>query len=495
MVGREQRISVVRGYVPAKVQRDGAKLLAIEFREMRGDKTFEAAAETFADCTYEGDLLALAGAKYRVGREGRAEYNEPHAGRVFMRATLKPPSAEAEALAEQHQKLKLRPFLGYQEILPASTGAADGVVQACNYRTMLSTDASKSLRVAEPANLDPYFLKSLEVYSGVESVPNGKFSWNRPQIIGLQTGYVEADWPKRQQIMDEHWETTLALLYFLQNDRSVPEKVREGWSKYGLATDEFVDNGHRPYEMYVREARRLVGRYVFTEHDALLANNSARAPIHADSIAMTEWYLDTHGCTTDRVPGSLEEGKMMLHQETFPGQIPYAATLPKEIDNLLVPVCLSATHVAWGTVRLEPVWMQTGEAVAFAAKLAHGLRIAPAQLDADRLVRTLARHKSMITFFNDVDVASSDGWVAAAEYFGTKGFFADYDIRPEEPLKPATAKVWADGLERLRAGTLDPTAMARAVALAERNDTSPSAPAESKQTRAAALEQMFSQLP
>jgi hypothetical protein len=242
--------------------------------------------------------------------------------------------------------------------------------------------------------------------------------------------------------------------------------------------------------MYIRETRRLVGRYVFTEHDAVLSQDSSHAPVHADSVAMTEWYLDTHGCTIDRVPDSLDEGKMMLHQETFPGQIPYRCLLPKDVDNLLVPVCLSATHVAWGTVRLEPVWMQTGESAGFAAAMAVKDGVEPAKIDTDRLVRRLAEQRSMISFFNDVDVSSDEPWVAAAEYFGTKGFFADYDVRPTEPLKTTTAKVWADGFDQLIAGKLDPAAFMRAVAAAEHGDSS-----SVSESRAAALVRMFKQLP
>jgi hypothetical protein len=262
-------------------------------------------------------------------------------------------------------------------------------------------------------------------------------------------------WPTRQRIMDEHREMTLGLLYFLQNDLTVPEIVRRAFQQYGLAKDEYADHGHRPYEMYVREARRMRGRAVYTEHDAELAPNTKRAPVHADGIAMTEWYLDSHSCTTARVPGGLEEGKMMLHQETFPGQIPYHCLLPKELDNLLVPVCLSATHVAWGTVRLEPVWMETGEAAGMAAALAHKNNVAPAQLDADALVRQLCRQRFMVSFFNDVDVSAAEPWIPAAEYFGTQGFFHDHNVRVDEPLKRPTAAAWLAGLAGLRAGKHD----------------------------------------
>jgi len=173
---------------------------------------------------------------------------------------------------------------------------------------------------------------------------------------------------------------------------------------------------------YIREARRITGRAILTEHDANLAPGLLRAPVQADSIAFTEWYMDSHSCTTARVPGGLDEGKAMLEKETFPAQIPYRCLLPKGVDNLLVPVCLSATHVAWGTVRLEPVFMQTGEAAGLATALALRDKTTPAQLDSDQLVRALCERHSMVSFFNDADVGGKETSVAAAQYFGTKGF-------------------------------------------------------------------------
>jgi hypothetical protein len=335
---------------------------------------------------------------------------------------------------------------------------------------MLTTDPANRVPISKPANYDPYFLKSLEIFSGVESIPNGKFGWNRPQLVGRQTAYVEGDRAVRQRIKDEHWEMTLGLLYFLQNDPSVPENVRRAWLEYGLARDEFADNGHRPYEIYVREARRISGRAIYTQHDAMLAPGLRRAPVHADSIAMTEWYMDSHSCTTARVPGGLDEGKAMLHQETFPGQVPYRCLLPQGVDNLLVPVCLSATHVAWGTVRLEPVFMQTGESAGLAAALALKNKTTPAQLNPDQLVRALCERRSMVTFFNDVNVGGDEKWISAAQYFGTKGFFHDYNARMAEPLKSATGRAWVDGFAKLLKGELDPNGLAHAVAEAESNN-------------------------
>src|SRR5205085_2392775 len=149
--------------------------------------------------------------------------------------------------------------------------------------------------------------------------------------------------------------------------------------------------------------------------------------------------------------------------------ISYRCLLPQGVDNLLVPVCLSATHVAWGTVRLEPVWMQTGEAAGMAAALALKNKTTPAELNPDELVRALCERRSMVTFFNDVNVSGDEKWIPAVQYFGTKGFFHNYNARMAEPLKSSTCKAWADGFAKLLKGELDPNALAHVVAEAEQS--------------------------
>jgi hypothetical protein len=260
--------------------------------------------------------------------------------------------------------------------------------------------------------------------------------------------------------------------------------------EYGLAKDEFADNGHRPYEMYIREARRITARTIFTQHDAMPAPGLNRAPVHSDSIAATEWYMDSHACTIVRVLGSMEEGKAMLHQETFPGQLPWRTLLPQGVDNLLVPVCLGATHVAWGTVRLEPVFMQTGEVAGLATALALKANTPPAQLNPEQLVRELAKRRFMISFFNDADVGDQSAWVSAAQYFATKGFFADYNARENEPLTEAVRSVWLEGFEQLKQGTLDSAALLRAVHAAESKNSPTTA-----ERRADVLMRLWKQLP
>ncbi len=463
-VAREPRLRVLRRRLPKSMQRGGRLLRSMVLQTTQGEPAETIEASAFADCSYEGDLLPLAGVPSRVGRESRAEFNEPHAGRILVQSVReRPPHLDANTVALQ-ATLKLRPFSGYQTILPdARAGEGDRLVQAFNYRTTLTSDPANRLPVEKPADYDPEALKKLEFGSLVQPLPNQKIGWNRPQLVGPHQDYVEGDWTTRQRVMDAHWNATLGLLWFLQNDPSVSPERRAFFGRLGLARDEYADHGHRPHEFYVREARRLVGRSIFTQHDASLADGIRRAPLHPDSIAITEWYLDTHACSQDRSGNSLDEGKMMLHHETFPGQVSYDTLLPAELDNLLVPVCLSSTHVAWGTIRLEPTWMQIGESAGVAVALSHASGVAPAQLSRETLTRELARRHTLLAFFNDLDVGSDDPRVTAAQYFATRGFYADYNARLDEPLTEALAAVWNQGFARLQAGKLDPSALARSV--------------------------------
>lgn len=475
LVKKEPRIRLITNRVISAVKREGALIQSASFMSLWANvEAIEVQAKVFADCSYEGDLAAMAKVPYRVGREARGEFNETHAGVIFMSPVKSAPTAEMARAAELHHRLKLRKFSGFQRIKqPKSTGEADGNVQAFNYRTILSSDPANRLPVEKPANYDPEKLKLLEHGSIVSPIPNSKRGWNRPQLVGMQTEYVEADWTGRQKIMNAFWDTTMALLYFLQNDPSVDPARQKSWREFGLAKDEFTDNGHRPHEFYVREARRITGRYIFTQHDAMLAEGLERAPVHADSIGVTEWYLDTHACTPRRIEAALEEGKMMLDVETFPGQVPYRAILPQSVDNLLVPVCLSSTHVAWGTIRLEPTWMNLCESAGHAAAMAVQQQIAPAKLDSDALLRKLTAGHVMLSFFNDVDVASDDPQVAAAQYFATKGFFADYDARLDDLLDPRTAEAWVTGLDYLVVKKLKPEMLAARLAKLDTSDLKP----------------------
>lgn len=460
LIAAEKNLTLLLAHFPSAVEREGAMMKSVTLREYGTTKDIRVTADMFADATYEGDLFALAKVPYRVGREARDEYSEPHAGKIFVNIDHGAPQSVIE------QKLNIRAYGSRQgSIDPTSPFTADKASQAYNYRFCVSKDPANRATLTEPPvnyNREEYVhydRKSIATNAG----PNLKSHMNSCILPGENHEYPEASWPEREKIIARHRDFGLGLIWFLQNDESVPEKQRAAFREWGLAKDEFPDNNHIPYEMYVREARRIVGRYVITEHDGSLSRNYARALIHADSIAVTDWYMDSHACTKDSRPGFRYDGKLILTDESRPMQIPYRALLPQGVDNLIVPVCMSATHVAWGALRLEPVWMQTGEAAGFAAALAKQSKTTLAALDADSLVRALVKRGQLVSFFNDVKVSATDEQIQAAEYFGTKGFFGDYDARLGEPVSDAVMKLWQEGFARIKAGTLDAPELARRV--------------------------------
>lgn len=463
LVAGEKNITLLLNHFPAAVQREGRLLKSVTLRPRENPASeandIRVTATTFADATYVGDLAALAKVPYRVGREARDEFDEPHAGKLFTNIAGGPaPKAAVEG------RLDIRPYSSKQGAVdPESPFTADGAVQAYNYRFSVTRDPENRILPDKPANYRrEEYVHYERKYLGGHVGPRQKSHVNSPILPGENHAYPEADWPTRDKITQRHLEFGLGLMYFLQNDESVPAGKRAEFRKWGLPKDEFADNHHVPYEMYVREARRIVGRHVYTEHDNSLAEGLERTPIHPDSVAITDWYMDSHACTTDSRPKYKYDGKLILTEQSRPGQIPYRSLLPKDIDNLLVPVCLSATHVAWGAVRLEPVWMQTGEAAGFAAALAKKHATTPGKLDPDLLVFTLAQRRMMISFFNHTDVSASNRYIPAVQYFGTKGFFRSYDARPSEPLTATASDVWVAAFGQLAAGeAFDPGDVAR----------------------------------
>lgn len=469
LLAGEHNITLLLDHYPASVDKDGRLIRSVALRTRQLPETVTVHGTTFIDATYEGDLFALAGVDYRVGREARDEYNEPHAGKVFANIDFTPPQSVID------EALNIRAYTARQgSIDPTSPFSADGAVQAYNYRFCVTSDPTNRIPIHKPAsyNRDQYVDYDRQ-YIAKPNGPNHKSHVNSPILPGENHDYPDADWDTRDRITQRHLDFGLGLMWFLQNDESISPKRRKEYQIWGLPRDEYADNGHVPYEMYVRETRRIVGRHVFTENDGSLASAYARTPVHPDSIAITDWYMDSHSCTTDSRPGFKYDGKLILTEQSRPAQIPYRALLPREVDNLLVPVCLSATHIAWGAVRLEPVFMQTGEAAGFAAALAKRRGVEAAKLDADLLVRTLVRHGQMVSFFNDQKVTDPGPVIPAAQYFGTKGFFHDYNANLYEPLTEAVEQVWRNGFAELQSDSFNPQELAAKVAKAAADTDSP----------------------
>jgi hypothetical protein len=469
MVEKEKTLTVLLGHIVTKAERDGALLKSVTLKPMHGDSTITVSGKVFADGMYEGDLMAAAGVKTQIGRESRAQYGEKHAGVIYTKERHKEPGQRGFPKAADEGTLNIR----YNSHATADivegpqSGEADGSVMAYNYRLVLTREPANRIMVTKPANYDVAIAKQALGGGFVPNLPNKKVAWNGGRLIGPQNEYPGADWPAREAISKRYLDAMLMRLWWVQNDPAAPEKDRKQFENYGLAADEFPDNNHAPYEIYVREARRLVGRYVFKEQDNVIAEGIARTPIHADSIAMTDWPVDSVACLPRKAPGGNTDGILFLGEESRPAQVPYRSILANEVENLLVPVAISASHVGWGSIRLEPVWMQLGESAGFAAALSIKGKTTPGKLDPDALIRKLATSRVMISFFNDVDVTSNDPRIPAAQYFGTKGFIANYDAKLDAPLTESVKAAWEKGFADFKKGTLEPMHFAKAVHAAE----------------------------
>lgn len=445
-----ESVTVVLGHTVKSIIKEGNSIRALRFGAMEGDSSFLVFGSYFVDATYEGDLAALAGVPYRVGREAKAEFGEPRAGVHFSRLV------EAEPRPAAIRDLQVPGHhVSTQGIPHPRNGEGDNAILAYNFRLALSRDPENRYLPPKPANYDPeaYQIIKERLYPLPD---NGRFAngakitgWNAPNLPGGNHDYPTASWERRRKIAQTHLDWAIGILYYFQQDRDEP--------LWGLAKDEFTDNGHVPWEMYVREARRIQGVKVFTEHDGLLSAQFNRAPIHFGSIAITEWSLDSHACTTDRYLDSRPEGKVLLSEETVPGQVDFRCLIATEANNLIVPVCLSSTHVGWGTIRLEPTWMQIAEAAGFALAQASATQASFLKLDINQLQRTLAEQGFLLTYFDDIEILQPDAFVPAIQYLGTKGFFPEYEARAQDPLDAETAMIWLKiASELLRKQESDP---------------------------------------
>lgn len=453
MVAEQQRVRVFRRQRLDGTERTGNRLVALWAKDRDSGARREFRGGVFIDATYEGDLAAAAGAAFRLGREGRADFNELHAGVVYM-------------------DYETRAFL------PGTTGEGDRRLPAYTYRLCLTKDPANSHVLTAPppgydraryvGYLDDWragrFAPPKQMKEGIgyyaptfgtvvrslsmADIPNGKLDVNmNPRPLGFpfteeNYDFPEADWEKREQISARIRNLTLGLVWFLQNDAEIPAEHRQLARQFNFPKDEFTDNGHFPWQLYVREARRLIGEYTLTENDLIVGPALGRTRIHADSIAAGEYPIDSFP-VRKREPGhdvALEGYILMLEKYTQPYHIPYRIMVPKEVDGLLVPVAASTTHIAFSSIRLEPTWMALGQAAAMAAHLALRDRVQPRQVAIEELQRALLQGGQVLTFFKDIDRASPD--YAALQYFGTKGFFRDYHAHAQQPVSRATAREW-----------------------------------------------------
>ncbi len=379
------------------VKRKGARITSIT---MLSGKTFS--GKMFIDATYEGDLMAAVGVDYHVGREANSVYSENWNG------------VQTGVLHHRHHfgvlKKKISPYVIPDDpnsgVLPRIStkhpgkyGSGDKRVQAYCYRYCATTHPENRVPFPKPEGYDPKQYELLvriyeagwkETFYKFDPIPNRKTDTNNhgpfsTDNIGMNYDYPEASYERRKEILEEHRRYQQGWLYFVSNDPRVPLKVRERMSQWGLAKDEFVDNGNWPHQIYVREARRMVGKFVMTENEL-----TKRKPT-PDPIGMGSYTIDSHNVQRYITPQGYVQNEGDIGVRISPYQIAYGSLVPKkaQCENLMVSICVSSSHIAFGSIRMEPVFMILGQSAATGAVMAIEGKLAVQDVSYSQLSKRL----------------------------------------------------------------------------------------------------------
>lgn len=417
----------------------------------------------FLDATYEGDLGAAAGVPFRVGREGKDEFNEPGAGRVYK-------------------------YWGGIEG-EGSTFQGDNAVQAYNYRLCLTNNPKNRVLFQKPKNYnrDEYASIINDVWTGrntdkamqsvtqkmmeenkisiqkgnesklpgdkwgiakatnIVHLPNMKSDANNQHGVFVSTDLPEENWPWptsswewRDKFAKRLREYTEGLFYFIQNDPELPAQFIQNTREWGLAKDEYTDNGNFPRQVYVREGRRFEGLYFFTAHDALPVSLGSRPPIHQKSITASHYALDSHAVR------KREEGRIhldgFLSYPTAVYTVPFGVMVPKSVDNLLLPVPVSGSHIGFSTLRMEPCWMAIGQAAGITASISIQDKVKVQNINIQKLQDYLIDQNATLIYYKDVNVSSED--FRMVQYMGLKGYLPDWKACLNEPIDKETFNAW-----------------------------------------------------
>ncbi len=417
----------------------------------------------FLDATYEGDLGAAAGVPFKVGREGKDEFNEPGAGRVYK-------------------------YWGGIEG-EGSTFQGDNAVQAYNYRLCLTNNPENRVLFQKPKNYNREEYASIinDVWTGrntdkamqsvtqkmmeenkisiqkgnesklpgdkwgiakatnIVHLPNMKSDANNQHGVFVSTDLPEENWPWptsswewRDKFAKRLREYTEGLFYFIQNDPELPAQFIQNTREWGLAKDEYTDNGNFPRQVYVREGRRFEGLYFFTAHDALPVSIGSRPPIHQQSITASHYALDSHAVR------KREEGRIhldgFLSYPTAVYTVPFGVMVPKSVDNLLLPVPVSGSHIGFSTLRMEPCWMAIGQAAGITASISIQDKVKVQNVNIQKLQDYLIDQNATLIYYKDVNVSSED--FRMVQYMGLKGYLPDWEACLNDPIDKETFNAW-----------------------------------------------------
>lgn len=404
----------------------------------------------FVDATYEGDLGAAARVPFRIGREAAWEFDEPGAGRTYE----------------------------YWKSTPAegSTGEADNAVQAYNYRLCLTRDTTQLVPFFKPERYDRSEYESLveDVWTGrhtwkamrdvtpemmernrrhlleggersitpwdswgieklvtINTEPNGKTDANNQHAAFISTDLPEENWPWptaswewRDRFAQRLRDYTLGLFWFAATDTALPPQFRREIGKWGFSAQEYKDNGNFPRQVYVREGRRFEGMYFFTAKDALPVVEGGRPPVHATSITASHYALDSHAARKRETGRVHLDG--FISYPTAVYTVPYGVIVPKEVENLLLPVPVSGSHIGFSTLRMEPCWMALGQAAGAAAAIAIDRATPVQKVPVKLLQQRLLDENATLIYFKDI--RPGDPGFAEAQRLGLQGKIAGWSV-------------------------------------------------------------------
>jgi len=427
---REAKVEVVKGQRLKAVSKAGARITGLT---MESGETY--GGREFIDATYEGDLMARAGVSYIVGRESKDAYGESLAGIQPM--PIRPRTHEVMGsvcsciggtgphyihgtpLAIPARDAAGSLLSGVQE-WKGDAGAADGLTQSYNFRLVVTQNPELRVAFPKPLHYDPahyeLLLRLIQAYPEIHfgrlvhlgKIANGKFDLNAQGLFstdypGANTAYPDGGSATRDRIWQDHIDYVQGFLWFLGHDPRVPAGLREETNSWGLCRDEFADNDHWPYALYVREARRMKGEYIMVQKDC---QTELTKP---DSVGMGSFVIDCHIVQRVATPeGNVTDEGSFPDAPARPYQIPYRSLTPRraECENLLVPVCLSASHIACCTLRMEPVYMALGQASGLAAAVALKNHTAVQAIDVAALQNRLLAQKAVLSL-PDTSVSTS----------------------------------------------------------------------------------------
>jgi hypothetical protein len=399
----ESNVLLVRD---ARLDRDrGVEVRAKRIERIRTLEGHILDASAWIDASYEGDLAASAGITCRIGRDSAAEYNEPLAGIHFFSGSTIPSISPYVVPNDPASGF----IAGIEGEMPAHErlGDADHRLQSFNYRLTLTKDPANRVPISKPAGYDErqfeMLLRLYECGEGAgwttQEMPNGKTDSNSQGVISLDyiggsAGYSEGSYEERARIAEAHRRYGHGVLWTVMHHPRIPETERQKWAGWGLAADEYPDNGNWPRQLYVREARRMAGEMIMTQQHV------ERAPGYQidDSIGMGSYSLDSHGVRRVVLDGKMRTEGSFYQRCNAPYPISYRNIIPRrmEIQNLLNPVTLSASHVAFGSIRMEPTYMLLSHSAAVAAALAIRARVAVQDVPYDALKELLVEQRQVL---------------------------------------------------------------------------------------------------